>query len=129
MNAIVEEWIAKADADFGTASREAAVVDHTNHDAVCFHAQQCVEKLFKAAMIAAGHTPPRLHDLAVLSRMLEDLVPGWSWPDEEMRFLTRAAVEYRYPGRDGGRRRCFDGPADLHTRPGRPAVANAFRLA
>jgi HEPN domain-containing protein len=98
MNAIVEEWIRKADADFGTASREAAVVDGANFDAVCFHAQQCIEKLMKAAMIGAGHTPPRLHDLAVLSRTLEELIPGWSWPDDELRFLTRAAVEYRYPG-------------------------------
>jgi hypothetical protein len=49
-------------------------------------------------MIAAGHTPPRIHDLAVLSYRLAAVLPGWSWPDEEMRFLTRAAVEYRYPG-------------------------------
>jgi HEPN domain-containing protein len=37
------EWIAKAEGDLGTASREVAVVDAPNFDAVCFHSQQSVE--------------------------------------------------------------------------------------
>jgi HEPN domain-containing protein len=94
MNEIVEEWIRKAEGDYATARREAAVTDCPNFDAVCFHAQQCVEKLLKAMVILTGGFPPRIHDLAQLATLCSD----WSWPVEELRFLTRAAVEYRYPG-------------------------------
>jgi HEPN domain-containing protein len=54
MNEVVEEWIAKAEGDFRTASRELVVVDRPNYDAVCFHAQQCIEKLMKAVTDRAG---------------------------------------------------------------------------
>lgn len=44
MKELVAEWIKKAEADAGTARREAAVKEAPNWDAVCFHAQQAVEK-------------------------------------------------------------------------------------
>jgi HEPN domain-containing protein len=98
MNATVREWIAKAEADYWTASRELQVTERRNYDAVCFHAQQCVEKLMKAVLIHRGVVPPRIHDLVQLNRLLAPLVKGWSWSVEELRFLTGAAVGYRYPG-------------------------------
>ncbi len=36
MNDVVREWIEKANGDYRTASRELAVTDEPNHDAVCF---------------------------------------------------------------------------------------------
>jgi HEPN domain-containing protein len=69
MNEVVREWIDKAEGDYLTATREAQA-DPPNYDAVCFHAQQCVEKLMKAAVIAKGEIPPRMHDLTVLSGLL-----------------------------------------------------------
>jgi len=98
MNATVKEWIAKAEGDFATAAREQRATEAPNYDAVCFHSAQCIEKLMKALLIHGGVTPPRSHDLTALSRLLEPLWPGWSWPAEELRLLTRAAVDYRYPG-------------------------------
>jgi HEPN domain-containing protein len=50
MNPLTAEWIAKASADLATAGREMRARKDTNYDAVCFHAQQCVEKLLKAAL-------------------------------------------------------------------------------
>ncbi len=44
MNAVVEEWVAKAEGDFATARRENRVTRSTHFDAVCFHAQQGAEK-------------------------------------------------------------------------------------
>jgi len=38
MNVLVAEWIKKAEADAGTATREAVVAGAPNWDAVCFHA-------------------------------------------------------------------------------------------
>ena len=98
MNGTVEEWVAKAEADFATASRELRAGENPNYDAVCFHAQQCVEKLMKAILIHLGTVPPRTHDLPHLDSLLSQACAEWSWPVEELRFVSRAAVAFRYPG-------------------------------
>lgn len=102
MNEVVREWIEKAEGDHLTATREAQA-DPPNYDAACFHAQQCVEKLMKAAVIAKREIPPRTHDLTVLSGLLNSLVPEWHWPVEELRLLSRSAVIFRYPGESADR--------------------------
>jgi HEPN domain-containing protein len=97
MSALVDEWIKKAEADFDTAEREFAVAVNTNYDAVCFHSQQCVEKLMKALLLRFGEVPPKTHDLNHLSRLLAEFIEI-TWRKHELRFLASAAVEYRYPG-------------------------------
>lgn len=98
MNDVIREWLAKADGDFRTAQRELATVEAPNLDAVCFHAQQCIEKLMKALLIARGELPPKTHDLVYLADAIGRGNPAWSWPEVELRFLSRAAVAFRYPG-------------------------------
>ena len=98
MNEIVKEWIQKAEGDWRTANREFGVDDDPNFDAVCFHAQQCIEKLQKAALIACNTIPPKTHDLAELNGRLSSVVGDWECNIRDLRYLTRAAVEYRYPG-------------------------------
>jgi len=70
MSATTKDWISKAERDFGTARREFDVADCPNPDAVCFHSQQCIEKLMKALIVQANVTPPFTHDLGILSRIL-----------------------------------------------------------
>lgn len=98
MNETIAEWLRKARLDRATARRELATVEEPNFDAVCFHSQQCIEKTLKAVLVLRGVMPPKTHDLAVLNRLFSEAVPGWSWPVEDLRFLTRAAVDFRYPG-------------------------------
>jgi HEPN domain-containing protein len=98
MNDVVREWLAKAEADLATAIRELAVTTNPNFDAICFHAQQCAEKALKALLIGRNISSPRTHDLVFLARLLHTTVPTFEWPEDELRFLSRAAVEYRYPG-------------------------------
>ncbi|OHB48623.1 MAG: hypothetical protein A2Y10_12140 [Planctomycetes bacterium GWF2_41_51] len=98
MNKIIEEWIRKADADYATASREMSVREDTNFDAICFHSQQCIEKLMKALLIKNGQTPPKIHDLFHLSLLLSPVCKKWSCRHEDLRYLTRASVDFRYPG-------------------------------
>jgi len=43
MNDTTREWFTKAEADRRTAERELAPPESPNFDAVCLHAQQCVE--------------------------------------------------------------------------------------
>jgi HEPN domain-containing protein len=103
MNDVAEEWLEKAEADFGTAQREFAAKPSPNYDAVCFHAQQCIEKLMKGLLINLGNVPPRTHDLATLNDLLSTSNPSWTWPPEDLRLLTRAAVTFRYPGESAER--------------------------
>jgi HEPN domain-containing protein len=98
MNTTVKEWISKAGGDYATAERELRAGESPNYDAVCFHAEQCVEKLMKALLIHLGVTPPRSHDLVTLHRLLAPVCQGWSWPLAELRLLTRAGLDFRYPG-------------------------------
>jgi len=115
MNETVKEWIAKAEADLATAGRELNAEGRLNYDAVCFHAQQGVEKLMKGLLIHLGAVPPKSHDLVQLSQLVSRALAEWSWPIEELRFLTRAAVDFRYPGEAADRKEA-QGALDIASR-------------
>ena len=98
MNDTIREWIGKAETDYRVAERELAVEHEFDYGPVCFHAQQCVEKLIKALLIRHEQIPPRSHDLPGLSRLLRSVEPAWNWDEAELTDLTDAAVDDRYPG-------------------------------
>jgi HEPN domain-containing protein len=98
MNSVVKEWIAKAQEDFAVASRELRVGRTRSNNAICFHAQQCVEKLMKALLIQLGEHAPKTHDLLALDGLLSARDPSWSASAAELRLLNQGAVEFRYPG-------------------------------
>ena len=97
MNDAVREWVAKAEGDFQAAC-DLAGSRQPNHDAICFHAQQCVEKLMKAVLAQAGTAPPHTHDLLKLHGHIRSAVPSWKCERKELRFRTRGSVAFRYPG-------------------------------
>jgi HEPN domain-containing protein len=115
MKGTAKEWADKAEANFSTADGEPKAPESPNFDAVCFHAQQCVEKLMKAPLIHLGVVPPRTHDLTELDRLLAPVCPQWSWAVQELRFLTRAAVDFRYPGESADRQEATES-FDIATR-------------
>jgi HEPN domain-containing protein len=98
MSGAVSEWVERAESDFRVARRESTVTVGPSYDAVCFHAQQCVEKLMKAVLIDHGSSPPRTHDLLALAAMVSKVVSSWAWPSMELSTLSAAAVGFRYPG-------------------------------
>ena len=104
MNATVRDWIAKAEGDLTVARREMGARKSPNFDVVCYLSQQGVEKWMKAVLIGAREVPPKTHDLVVLSDLLARRFPTWSWPLEELRLVSRAAVVYRYPGESAARK-------------------------
>ena len=77
MSPLAEEWMSKAAADLQTAKREARVRRNPNFDAVCFHAQQAVEKMLKARLASMRRNIPRTHDLTQLLDALLDAEPLW----------------------------------------------------
>ena len=103
MNKVVKEWRDKAEGDYATAQRELKAQQNPNYDAVCFHAQQCIEKLMKAALIQRQIVPPKTHDLFLLDKLLRPVCTDWQTAVDELRFLTRAAVDFRYPGESADR--------------------------
>jgi HEPN domain-containing protein len=60
MNGTVKEWVAKAEADYFTATRESKASELPNFDAVCFHSQQCVEKLMRRSLWSWAKSPHEL---------------------------------------------------------------------
>ena len=110
MNDTVKEWIDRAERDLATAGRELAAVEQPNYDAVCFHAQQCIEKLMKALLIQLGAIPTKTHDLSFLDQLLSPVCLKWSWSSDDLRFLRRAAAAFRYPGESADREEAARGP-------------------
>ena len=63
---------------------------------ICFHAQQAVEKAFKAHLVSLDRDPTRTHSLEILYRDMRIADPGV--PTYELGDLTTYAVQSRYPG-------------------------------
>ena len=103
MNDTVKEWRDKAEGDYRTARREFDAADSPSYDATCFHAQQSIEKLMKAIMIHHRVVPPRSHNLARLSELLEPLCPGLVLVIEDLNHLTAIGIAVRYPGESADR--------------------------
>lgn len=95
-NALVRQWISKAEEDWAAACFLS--VQPGQSATTCFHCQQCAEKLFKAALLAAGADIPRIHELNVLSDQLMQRDPAWQWDRNDLDNLTIGAVAMRYPG-------------------------------
>jgi HEPN domain-containing protein len=97
---VVQEWLHKADKDFNTAKRLLGLKDPDTYDTVCFLCQQSVEKLMKALLLSYGKPFPKTHNLEDLGRLLAEVKPHWQVNMDDLLFLTRGAVEFRYPGEE-----------------------------
>jgi HEPN domain-containing protein len=95
-NPVVDEWISKAEGDW--RAMELLHRQPGHEDAVVFHAQQCLEKYFKAALIAHGESVQKIHDLQELSRQLGILMPDWEADPSDLTRITQGGVMFRYPG-------------------------------
>ena len=95
------EWMNRACSDLAIAK---AHIEGAYLEDLCYHAQQCVEKAFKAVLLQRQGRFPYIHDLAELVNQIE--LSGLVVPEDvrEVVGLTEYAVEGRYPG--------FDEPVD-----------------
>lgn len=93
---MVGQFVSKAEHDLQAAlvlAREGNLAD-----IVCFHCQQAVEKMLKAALLASGIEPPRTHDLGFLLETLEAVRPIPDGLKEVCAVLADYGVAPRYPG-------------------------------
>jgi len=90
-------WVSKAREDLAAA--ETLLREGPRHAAaVGFHAQQAVEKMLKAVLVARGVAFPKTHDLAHLLDLLATVEPSLAGSFGEVEKLTSFAAALRYPG-------------------------------
>jgi HEPN domain-containing protein len=98
MKPLTLEWINKAEGDFTIMERESRARKSPVLDAICFHAQQCGEKYFKARLQEAGVPFQKTHSLPALFALLRPVEPTWAFDEPDLKWLSASAVEVRYPG-------------------------------
>jgi len=99
MNRLTREWFDFAERDFGSAQRQLEVTDRPHHSDVCFHAQQCIEKLMKTLLVMHLVRFDKIHDLHVLASLIAAKVnPNFRPDPKDLESLNSGAVKYRYPG-------------------------------
>ncbi len=100
MNQEILAWVSKAEEDWRTMCRESVVTDGPSLNAICFHAQQCVEKYFKARLRLDEVPFSKTHDLLILYQNVILIEPQWSMLYSGLGDLSSYAVALRYPGLD-----------------------------
>lgn len=103
MQPLTAEWVAKAEEDFAVGCRELARSDSPAYNAVCFHAQQTAEKYIKAVIQESGVPVPRLHDLSMLAKMVNN-GDAFASVRGALSALSQLAVSARYPGYSANKR-------------------------
>jgi hypothetical protein len=101
---LITAWIRFAEEDWD----DALILSRSGGKprSICFHAQQCIEKLFKAELMRLQAIVPReipsrkCRDLLILSNRLAGTIPGWQPDPETLNSLTQAALAYLDPGED-----------------------------
>ena len=97
MNPLTLEWVEKAEGDYRIAKWGLQAPDPV-HDAICFHAQQCIEKYLKAWLQEANVPVQRTHNLEELLALIIPTHPAWSDWQPDLKIITAYAVDPRYPG-------------------------------
>jgi len=64
---------------------------------ICFHSQQCIEKLFKAELMRLQVTVPKTHNLRELSALLHQADDTRIASTLDLNRLSLAAIDLRYP--------------------------------
>jgi len=94
MNEVAKEWLARARQDLETVER--LLDDEGLTNIAVFHAQQCIEKCFKAIIESSGKPVPRIHDLVRLHALASEIL---EMPADETVLIELSSVylDSRYP--------------------------------
>ena len=65
--------------------------------ALCFHAQQFVEKILKGILEGSGQRVPKIHDLKNLLDRCGQAAEGFPLEEREVLFLSSVYIDWRYP--------------------------------
>ena len=91
------DWYRFAQMDLQSAK----VLDEHLHprplEIICYHSEQCVEKMLKGFLVANSIAPPRTHDLPMLCDMCIEMDKRFCELSDICDFLTLYGVQPRYP--------------------------------
>ena len=87
---------------FAKMDMEAAITlnEHSHPrplEIICYHAQQCAEKMLKGFVVSKGIVPPKKHDLPLLCDMCIEIDSRFDQLNDICDFLTVFGVQPRYP--------------------------------
>ncbi len=94
---IVKEWVAFAEMDYQTALHLNKTMVPKPREIICYHCEQAVEKILKAALIFYGWEIRKTHDLGMLA---ETLMSYMEVPESYLSMceaLTPFGIKARYP--------------------------------
>lgn len=94
MKLLTQEWTEKAEGDYKVAASQWHIEDPV-YDAICFHAQQCIEKYLKAWLAEQGVNFPKTHDLEALAKLCMPSLPELTSLLDGLRFVTSFASSRR----------------------------------
>ncbi len=92
---LIDEWIYKAEEDFGFAS--SSLKDSPYYAPICFHFQQAAEKYLKAFIVAYELDFKKSHDLIELLSICRAKEPSLLAIEESCTYLSRFYIDTRYP--------------------------------
>ena len=92
-------WVPRAEEDYALARSSLRRRRPLVYGA-CFHAQQCVEKYLKAALVARGQAFPWTHDLVALADLCTKAGLPLAVHSDQLDILSAYAVRVRYPGEE-----------------------------
>jgi HEPN domain-containing protein len=98
MSDIYKEWMHSAMMDL--RSIEKILDDPFLTPVACFHAQQCVEKAFKAILEKQGREVPKTHDIIRLFGLTE-IICDLEIDIDLLQRVSELYIETRYPGNFG----------------------------
>jgi HEPN domain-containing protein len=92
-----KKWITKAENDLKVAKHLIEAKDPIT-DAICFHAQQCVEKYLKAYLVYHNKSYRKTHNIAEILRLCIEIDAEFKELEKiNVHELTVYATELRYP--------------------------------
>lgn len=91
-----DAWLLKAEED--ELAGLAILKEKRVFAPACFHFQQMVEKSLKGLLVFYKKSFPKAHDLIILARLIEVLVPEIKEYKKDIELLGRYYIETRYPG-------------------------------
>jgi len=90
-------WLKKAESDLLVAKHVLTDLWPKQIHISCYHSQQCVEKTFKAILVAHGIAPPKSHDLLFLCQQCAEIEHDFQRFLNDSGDLTIYGVITRYP--------------------------------
>jgi len=86
MKKLTEAWLRAAHEDYVMAQKAMEVELYRQ---VCFHSQQCAERVMKAVILEKSKRIKKVHDLLELSKDMEDLSLALTASLDELNFLNQ----------------------------------------